>query len=233
MRLEKYIITLLLCVATIVTIHAQTSIYLKEVTVTTPGTIKTVLGMRPDTIVALKVNGEINSTDFITIRKLCGYDKYQSPTIVDCNLRILDLSDAHIREGGEGFDILGYFGTADNVVSRDLFSYCWGLVYLELPRDITKIEDTAFQSCVNLYYVGIPEGVIEIDDWAFADCENLEEIKLPSSLRKIGEKVFTHNFALKEMDIPDQIEEVGYGLFYACRSLERVHLPERRSTSSG
>lgn len=203
----------------IVSIKAQTGIYLKEVTVTAPGTINTVLGMRPDTIVALKVNGEINSSDFITLRKLCGYDKYQSPTIVDGNLRYLDLSDAHIREGGEGFDIFGYFGTADNIVSQDLFSYCWGLVYLELPRDITKIESTAFQSCVNLYYVGIPEGVIEIGDWAFADCESLEDIKLPKSLRKIGEKVFTHNIALKEMDIPDHIEEVGDGLFYACKSL--------------
>lgn len=87
-------------ILSILVLTASAQVYFKAVTVIQPGTLKTLLGERLDTITALKVNGSINGTDFVTLRLLAGYDKYHIPDLVEGSLRLLDLSDACIVEGG-------------------------------------------------------------------------------------------------------------------------------------
>ena len=87
-------------ILSILVLTASAQVYFKTVTVIQPGTLKTLLGERLDTITALKVNGSINGTDFVTLRLLAGYDKYHIPDLVEGSLRLLDLSDACIVEGG-------------------------------------------------------------------------------------------------------------------------------------
>ena len=49
------------------------------------------------------------------------------------------------------------------------------IVY-DIPKGVTKIEDTAFSTCTSLRGVGIPESVTEIDEYAFHMCDSLTDV---------------------------------------------------------
>ena len=133
MRKSFYLVFLL--VTWINTISASAQIYLTEVNVSKAGSLEKELGNRPDTIVALKINGNINETDISLLRRMSGFGEYDVPK----NLRLLDLSDANILP--------------DHVISSTMFGYCWCLTYLILPKNTTRIESIAFVQCVNLLYI--------------------------------------------------------------------------------
>ena len=82
-------------------LHAVSAqVWLTEVTVSRAGTLSEVLGNRPDTIIALKVNGIINDKDAKLLREMGGYKHFDSPT----SLRLLDLSDATLVGIEDGYN---------------------------------------------------------------------------------------------------------------------------------
>ena len=87
-----FIIFLLLSV----TMHAE--LQSVHVQLLRAGTLAEQLGVYKDSVVALKISGPINGTDVLVLRKMLGMDF--EGHLIDCNLRILDLEDARIEEGG-------------------------------------------------------------------------------------------------------------------------------------
>ena len=77
MRKSFYLVFLL--VTWINTISASAQIYLTEVNVSKAGSLEKELGNRPDTIVALKINGNINETDISLLRRMSGFGEYDVP----------------------------------------------------------------------------------------------------------------------------------------------------------
>ena len=115
-------------------LHAVSAqVWLTEVTVNKAGTLSEVLGNRPDTIIALKVNGSINDKDAKLLREMGGFKHFDSPT----SLRLLDLSDANLVAIEDDYD--GQTVNVDNVVGTSMFGYSWCLMYLALPRNITRM----------------------------------------------------------------------------------------------
>ena len=100
---------------------------------------------RKDKITNLKIIGEINGTDLSMIREMAGSNFYGNST--DGKLSVLDLSEAKIVEGGDGYyNDYGYdYYTSNDVISSYAFSYCSGLTSLNLPAGITEIGDGAFR----------------------------------------------------------------------------------------
>lgn len=58
-----------------------------------------------------------------------------------------------------------------------------------LPSNLTKINDSMFESCISLTKIDIPSTVTSIGKSAFKDCKSLD-LTVPSSVTTIGEDAF-------------------------------------------
>lgn len=115
-------------------------------------------------------------------------------------------------------------GLPVTVIEYYAFGHKDTLTYVELPNNLIKIGESAFQFCRNLKSVLIPESVTEISNEAFSFCESLENISIPKNVTKIGFAAFD-NSGLKEIDFADGIEEIGGEAFWNCEKIEQVILP--------
>ena len=95
-------------------------------------------------ITNLKIIGEINGTDLRMIREMAGRNYIAGST--DGKLSVLDLSEAKIVEGGDGY-YYDYY-TSNDVIGSYAFGGCSRLTSLTLPAGITKIGESAFCGCI-------------------------------------------------------------------------------------
>ena len=200
--------------------HLCAQITFYEVTTPEAGKLETTLGDDKDSIVALRVMGNLNATDITTLQTMLGFSNGK---FVDCNLRILDLSQAHIVEGGEPYGVLRN-KTEAGVIGREMFAWCYGLVAIALPEDTKKIDENVFGGCNNLLECVMPNGIDSIGRCAFQMCWFLQYVKLPASLKYIGELAFERCMCLKELYIPDEVTVIETNAFARCDSIETVRL---------
>ena len=115
-------------------------------------------------ITNLKIIGEINGTDLSMIRWMAG-SNYSGG-----KLSVLDLSEAKIVEGGDGY----YYDhhTSNDVIGKYAFYDCRRLKSLTLPAGITKIGDCAFMNCSGLTSIYVyAEKVPKIGSYAFDEVD--------------------------------------------------------------
>eukprot|EP00980_Cylindrotheca_fusiformis_P023901 scaffold11153_cov85-Cylindrotheca_fusiformis.AAC.3 len=62
------------------------------------------------------------------------------------------------------------------------FSFCIGLIHVELPMGLQVLEQELFSSCESLTTIIIPSLVIKIGDRAFNGCQCLTTFDLPYGL---------------------------------------------------
>lgn len=107
--------------------------------------------------------------------------------------------------------LLKYFGADPNV---------------EIPNEVTKIGDHAFEGCEFIKSICIPENVEEIGVSAFENCMNLEQITFASNskLKIISERAFC-GCAFKELIFPDSVTQIREGAFMPCGELKKLVLP--------
>lgn len=93
------------------------------------------------------------------------------------------------------------------------------ITHYNIPENVSKIGDGAFQHCENLHEMVIPEGVISIGRYAFSRCLNLEIIHLPNSLKAIGGTAFSGCKKLTTIYYNGNYEEwvAIYGRHYVAR----------------
>lgn len=144
---------------------------IKEVSVVTPGTLSTLIPEEERGLInGLKISGQINGSDIILLRELCGLNNN------NLCLELLDLTDAKIVSGGESY----YNGhkTKDNEFPEYSFYLCSGLLNIKLPQSITSIGEFAFYGCDNLAKIEIPNNVTTINQQAFYMCSSLRSVRL-------------------------------------------------------
>jgi len=125
-----------------------------------------------DSVVSLKLEGYINSADILLIREMAGADKDGKPTTG--RLAYLDLSKAHIREGG-GFYYL-YYPAMDDYIKDYMFYRCHKLVSVVLPESAVFMGNSVFGYCSSLETVLIPKGIGGLGLNAFQNCTRLQSI---------------------------------------------------------
>lgn len=125
-----------------------------------------------DSVVSLKLEGYINSADILLIREMAGADKDGKPTTG--RLAYLDLSKAHIREGG-GFYYL-YYPAMDDYIKDYMFYRCHKLVSVVLPESAVFMGNSVFGYCSNLETVHIPKGIGGLGLNVFQNCMRLQSI---------------------------------------------------------
>lgn len=214
------------------------------VTVTTAGTMKSLLGKDYLNITSLKVIGYLNGDDIYYLRKMLGGSDFS-----EANrgiLSTLDLSEAIIVEGGEYY-FMDYsskqYHTFNNVVGDFMFYKCNNLQNIILPSNaqsigesafffcpaltsvtigdnVTSIGESAF-SCSSLTSIIIPDNVTSIDKSAFRGCSALTSITIGKGVTSIKERTFEGS-ALVSIDIPDNISWIGSYAFESCPTLTTV-----------
>lgn len=101
-----------------------------------------------------------------------------------------------------------------------------GLVSIQIPTNLGKIESSVFQDCGNLEKVIIPGTVKEIGYDAFRGCSNLRMLDIQKGVRIIRPRAFEACTALTEIELPYGLEEIGHCAFKDCFYLTTITIPE-------
>lgn len=154
-----------------------------NITTTSPGTLSSFLGSSQRyQIKSYKISGPLNSDDIALIRDMAG-DKGDK-------LEYLDLSDATIVAGGSSYwhEYYYYNGlkknkdhkytSKDDTITSYMFTNCWRLKTLILPKSVTTIESNAFLS-FNITSITLPDNIQTIE--SLFESYNLYEINLNSN----------------------------------------------------
>lgn len=85
------------------------------------------------------------------------------------------------------------------IMGDNMFSQCYNLVSVNLPKKIDRISDGMFQICGALYSLKIPQGAESIGSQAFASCSSLTKLNIPDSITEIGIAAFSACPKLKDI----------------------------------
>ena len=207
--------------------------------VPTKGTLASVLAennLEASSIVLLKITGELNNADFITIRKMT-------------NLKNIDISETTVIELPAGtFQKLRnlqkvILPNTIKSINKKAF-YQSGLQSIEIPASVETIGKSAFQGCTALTTVTFEKGsqlkIIEGDrnyDYgvedcgAFQNCTSLTAIEIPASVAIIEDGAFHNCTALTTVTFEkgSQLKTIWgdscYGAFTNCTSLTSIEIP--------
>ncbi len=211
-----------------ITIHQETSLKAGYadgiVTVTTAGTMKSLLSSDYLSITSLKIVGYINGDDIYYLRKMLGGSDFSEANWG--SLTTLDLSEATIVEGG-GYYYLDssskeYF-TSDNVIGDCMFYHCSNLQNIVLPKNAVKIGKNAF-SANTLSSITLGNDLTSIDEYAFSTC-NLNSIVIPDNVTKMGKCVF-YGCTLTSITIGSGITSIDNYTFGGCSALTSIVIPD-------
>lgn len=104
-------------------------------------------------------------------------------------------------------------------IDDNAFNGCGGLRDISIPSGVTSIGKGAFKGC-SLKEFTLPKQVTEISDEMFWNC-SLQHIYLHDGLKSIGNYAFA-NSALTEITIPNSVAYIGDNCFQGCGGLEEV-----------
>ena len=98
-------------------------------------------------------------------------------------------------------------------------------------KKIDSIRSLCFSGCISLNSINLPDNVTEIEEGAFWGCTSLQSIVLPKDLTLIGYSAFCECKALHSIFIPKKVtciegDDLGYGFYGAfkdCSSLSSIH----------
>lgn len=159
-------------------------------------------------VMSLTVKGTINSYDIIVLRNKMH------------NLHYLDLTDATIV--ANSYPYYENYVTKDNTIGQYAFYGLRKLMTVKLPKSITTIENTAFNTCQGLRQVVCQGNLTTIGEWAFANDYNLNSLTLNDNLQSIGKYAFQYCYALKTLNLNSGLKTISYGAFNQCSGLNIV-----------
>ncbi len=207
----------------------------------------------------LTLTGNLNGTDIFLIRFMAGVNMDQMETeyapVYGAKtkgiLKVLDLSDANIVEGGRNYytmmtssseNSFGYSKyTQANTISDCMFAGCWKLEELILPKSVTSISSP----CADLYaWIPIPMNIKKLkvaegnpNYISPNDCNAIIEKEtktliagcsttvIPEDVTSIGENAFCYNQGLTSIAIPSSVTSIGNYAFDGCSGLPSVTIP--------
>ena len=103
-----------------------------------------------------------------------------------------------------------------------------------IPKNITKIGNSAFNNCTELTEVKLPANLNSIGQQAFSYCTKLTRADLSActSLNSIGNSAFNNCTELTEVKLPASLSSIGWSAFKNCTKLTRADLSACTSLNS-
>ena len=103
-----------------------------------------------------------------------------------------------------------------------------------IPKEVTSLGGSAFNSAKNLTAVTIPAGVAEIGNEAFVNCVKLTSITIPAAVKTIGENAFTFCQELTEIKV--EAANTAYtsadGVLFDKAKKTLIKYPDRRNATA-
>jgi hypothetical protein len=127
-----------------------------------------------DTLTILTLGGRICGKDIIYLRD-------------SLNLKVLDMSQAHIAAGPGNY--YSDFLTENDIVGVRLFAGMEAQTII-LPESATEIANYVFYQNKKLTKAVIGKNVTSIGNYAFSGCKALERITIPASVKNIDRQAF-------------------------------------------
>lgn len=94
---------------------------------------------------------------------------------------------------------------------------------IEIPEEITSINNYAFYSCTSLTKVTMLYDVYYIEDYAFYNCNNLSYIQLSKKVTTIGMYAFVFT-GFEEINLSSNLRSIGEYAFY-CSKIKSIVIP--------
>ena len=218
----------------------QAELSISTITVHVPkkGTLAAVLdekGLNAEMIVSLKITGELNDEDFITIRSM--------PNLKDLDLSEVNLPTLFEKVFHENKKIEKIILPSTlTTIGQYAFYDCTSLqtVTFEKGSRLKTIEESAFEDCTELTSIEIPASVETIEDSAFKGCSKLATVTFEkgSQLKAIWGGYYAYSTrysaysyyygafsdctALTMIEIPASVETIGAAAFMRCSKLATV-----------
>lgn len=101
--------------------------------------------------------------------------------------------------------------------------------FLRTNTSYTKVGSSAFKGCSALTYVDLPSNITVIDDYAFADVVSLTTIDMKPSVETIGAQAF-YNTSINLTALPAKLKTIESGAFMSCKQLALNALPSQLTT---
>lgn len=111
---------------------------------------------------------------------------------------------------------------------------------IEIPNNISKINDYAFYNCESIKTVTIPENIKEIGYCAFLSCTEIEKVNTAdltawckikfndscSNPLYYGKRLYVNNELKSDIVLPYGITTINPYTFYNCESIKSIVLPK-------
>ncbi len=110
-------------------------------------------------------------------------------------------------------------------LEEGLFAACSALKDVELSSQMVSIGAEAFNGCSALEHLDVPSLISTIGERAFAGCSSLRNLMLPVALREIAPRLMEGCTSLRNIIVPLQVETIGDMAFSGCSSLANIILP--------
>lgn len=117
------------------------------------------------------------------------------------------------------------------VISKGLFSGCTSLTSIDIPSNITTINESAFYN-TGLDSIIVPNSVATIGSASLSYCVNLKKAIFPSHITKIAANTFYGDKKLVSFNLPDSLISIGNYAFSGCESLQ-FYILNTKITSIG
>lgn len=111
------------------------------------------------------------------------------------------------------------------VFEKKLHTYFGQNTQFDIPKNVVKIENRAFEGCKTLENIVIPEGVSEIGESAFEGCSHLQKISIPNGVTRLSYATFSYCTSLHSISIPQSVSHIDDNVFVGCRSLQNITIP--------
>ena len=112
-------------------------------------------------------------------------------------------------------------------IGKSAFQSCTALTDVTIDADITSMGSHAFIYCHALKNVTLGDGVREIGDYAFMWCEQLEHLTLGNGIQTIGDYAFNNCIVLDNVTLPANLTSIGEYSFFRCNNLHHINIPEK------
>ena len=103
------------------------------------------------------------------------------------------------------------------------YGYCSILQKLYIGQNVETIGDGAFNGCCSLVYVSIPKGVSKFGVNSFGYCYSLASINISDSIENIRIGEFVNCSSLSSVTIPNSVKDIGARAFDGCLFMKEYH----------
>ena len=166
----------------------------------------------------LKIKGQLNDADLITLRDRCtglieiDMSKVLNTSFVDGQFR----SHYYLRY----VKLPDYLETLPNNAFRENYN----LNTVVLPASMKQIGEAAFYRCYNLRQAIIPEGVTKLGSYVYAE-SGLWSVQFPSTLKTIPSYACNKCYELTDISFNGQTSLADGHTFEECTHLRKVVMP--------